>query len=308
MMRKSILFLLFVSCFVSAQLSSGNQTFSINGRNYDVTTPNDYNVTKSYPIVFELHSFGANKSEQFDQVLVDWQQYISVRPEGKYVDIRLGWLGLSNFRGNVWNTWEQTDLFLNNNDVTHITNIYNEMRNKLGNTFNPEKVYVYGYSNGGAMAMKMVEETNLFKAAAIRSMSFVSEHNIPTSASKIPMMFVHGTDDNVIQYNGGRGIFGPRTLNLSPKFESIKTTVQKWANHNGLTQKLEVKYLKDETTIAKNDVFFREYPHATHPLYFFVIDGGTHFEVEQFQNWRIKLAFLRMIKNPKQFGVYKLWN
>lgn len=297
-MRNTIILLCF-PFFVFAQLGQGLQSFSVNGRNYDVTTPSNYDANKVYPIVFELHSFKNNKTQMHDQNVVNQQQYISVRPEGKYVDINLLFV---KWEGNMWNTWSETNILTNrSNDVAYITAVYNDIKQKMGTTFNPEKVYVYGYSNGGAMAMKMVQETNLFKAAIIRSMSFTDGHNIPATASKIPMIFVHGTNDDTVPYQGGKGKFGT----LSPRFESIKNTVQKWATHNGLSNPLEIKYLKGTPESSVHDFYFREYSHSTHPLYFFVVEGGVHATSNQFSNANIKRALIRLAKNPKQFGIYR---
>lgn len=296
---KGIIILLCSPFLAFAQLGQGLQSFSVNGRNYDVTTPSNYDANKEYPIVFELHSFGNNKTQMHDQNVVNQQQYISVRPEGKYVNLVV-------WKGNVWNTWDETNGTLITNksdDVSYIKAVYNDIKQKMGTTFNPEKVYVYGFSNGGAMAMKMAQETNLFKAAIIRSMSFISGHNIPSTASKIPMIFVHGTNDATVPYQGGNGRFGT----LSPNFESVKTTVQKWANHNGLSQPTEIKYLKGSSTNSVNDFYYREYSHSTHPIYFFVIDGGEHATASQFSNANIKRALIRLAKNPKQYGIYKEW-
>lgn len=300
-MRNTIILLCF-PFFVFAQLGQGLQSFSVNGRNYDVTTPSNYDANKVYPIVFELHSFGENRFQMHHQEVINGQQYISIRPEGKELPFVNFFISDEKEIKRAWNTWNETnDITGNSNDVSYITDVYNDIKQKMGTTFNPEKVYVYGYSNGGAMAMKMIQETNLFKAVAIRSMSFVSGHNIPSTASKIPMIFVHGTNDDTVPYKGGKGKFGT----LSPRFESIKNTVQKWATHNGLSNPLEIKYLKDDTTISKQDFYFREYSHSTHPLYFFVIDGGEHGTKDQFSNANIKRALIRLAKNPKQFGIYR---
>lgn len=295
-MKKIISFLFCVPLLLDAQLSQGLQSYSINGRNYDVTTPSNYNATKEYPIVFELHSFGNNKTQMHNQNVIDQQQYISVRPEGKYVNLFV-------WKGNVWNTWNETSSITgNSNDVAYITAVYDDVKQKIGSVFNTEKVYVYGFSNGGAMAMKMIEETNLFKAAIIRSMSFTTGHTIPTTASKIPMIFVHGTADETIPYQGGTGQYG--TV-LSPKFESIKETVAKWATHSGLSNPVEIKYLKGSSTSSDKDFYFREYSHSSNPLYFFAIDGGMHATNSQFSNANIKRALIRLGQDPLRYGIYR---
>ncbi|MDY3520284.1 dienelactone hydrolase family protein [Riemerella anatipestifer] len=289
-MRKQILLFLGVPTLALAQLTAGVQTYSVSGRSYDVTTPSDYNPTKEYPIVFELHSFDKDRTQMNDPNVINEQQYISVRPEGTSV---LGY--------RAWNSWNATKSFFGD-DVNYITAVYNDIKTKLGSKFNADKVYVYGFSNGGAMAMKMVEETSLFKAAVIRSMSFENGHNIPSTASKVPMIFIHGTADETVPYQGGSGKYGI----IAPNFESIKTTVDKWASHLGLSQPVEIKYLKGSSATSDKDFYFREYSNATNPIYFFVIDGGVHATDQQFSNSNIKRAMIKLAQNPKCYGIYRL--
>lgn len=280
------------------QLTSGLQEYALGNRVYAVTTPTNYDPNKEYPIVFELHGLGSNRTQMHDQQIVDTEQYISVRPEGIYVS-------LLDYQGNVWNTWGYlTGLFTGSNDVAHITNVYNNLKEKMGATFNPEKVYVYGFSNGGAMAMKMIEETSLFKAAIIRSMSFVKNHTIPANASKIPIIFVHGTADNWVPYGGGVATANPLLPLVSPTFESIKTTVAKWAAHYQLTgTHQEIKYLEGGGANSLHDFYYREYAHHQYPIYFFVIQNGIHTTTDQFDNYNIKRAVLKLGKNPKCYGL-----
>lgn len=287
-MKKIVLLFLLTPLLGMAQLAAGLQTFSVNGRSYDVTTPSDYNSANTYPIVFELHSFGADRTEMNHISLINEQQYISVRPEGGTV-----------FGVRAWNTWGVTQNAGYPNDVAYVTAVYNDIQTRMGASFDANKVYVYGYSNGGAMAMKLIEETNLFKAAVIRSMSFEQGHNIPSTSSKVPMIFVHGTGDNTVPYQGGQGQYGF----LSPTFESVKTTVNKWATFYGINaQPTEIKYLAGSSAISDKDFYFREHFHNAYPIYFFAIQDGTHATNQQFSNANIKRAMLRLIKSPKCYG------
>ncbi len=275
-----------------AQLGKGLSNYSVSGRDYEVTTPNNYDKTKEYPIVFELHAFGKDKHKLHNQNLVNEQQYISVRPEGK----KVFWVG------HVWNTWSETNGVTGGaDDVSYITAVYNDVKAKVGAAFNSNKVYVYGYSNGGAMAMKMVEETSLFKAITIRSMCFKKGHKIPNGASKIPMIFVHGTADETVPYQGGKGKYG----SISPRFESVKTTVEKWAKHCGFTfaQAEEVQFLKGSSKKSDKDFYFRQYMHKDYPIYFFAVDGAGHGTDKQFSNSNIRRALLKLVKSPKCYGL-----
>ncbi|MEC5395009.1 alpha/beta hydrolase family esterase [Bergeyella sp. RCAD1439] len=290
-MKKQLLLFLASPALVLAQLTPGLQSYTIGDRAYDVTTPTDYDSSKEYPIVFELHSFNEDKTQMHDQNVINEQQYISVRPEGKSI---LGY--------RVWNAWTVTKTMGFGDDVPYITSVYNDVKTKTGSSFNASKVYIYGFSNGGAMAMKMVEETDLFKAAVIRSMSFEKGHEIPSSASKIPMIFIHGTNDETVPYQGGKGQYASL---ISPDFESVKTTVNKWAVYSGLTQPVEIKYLKNSSTLSDKDFYFREYSNASVPIYFFVIDGGVHATDQQFSNSNIKRAMIKLAQNPKCYGIYR---
>ncbi len=290
-MRKSLFLLSFSPIFITAQLQPKVQTYTVLGRSYDVTTPSNYSSSKQYPIIFELHSFNQDRNQMHNQDLVDELQYISVRPEGNMV---------SNYR--AWNSWSVTSNLGLVNDVEYIKNVYNDVKTRLSIGFNPQKVYVYGFSNGGAMAMKMLEETDLFKAALIRSMSFEEGHTISSSAAKVPMIFVHGIADEVVPYQGGQGKYQVAPLT----FESIKTTVSKWANYSGLTQPTEIKYHKGSSPTSDKDFYFREYSHSTHPIYFFAIDGGSHNTDQQFSNDNMRRAIIRLIKSPKCYGIYQV--
>lgn len=275
-----------------AQLTAGLQTYEVQGRQYDVTTPSNYNPSKEYPIVFELHSFDRDRTQMNDEKLINKENYISIRPEAVEKNFLFK-------KVRAWNTWSVTQTMGFGNDVDYIKAVYNDVKSKVGTAFNADKVYVYGFSNGGAMAMKMVEETNLFKAAVIRSMSLEEGHQIPAQASKVPMLFVHGTADETVPYQGGKGQYSY----VSPDFQSIKATVSQWASHSGLTAPQEIKYLKGSSPVSDKDFYFREYAHAQYPIYFFAVDGAEHATSGQFSNRNIKKALLKLIKNPKCYGL-----
>ncbi|MBV7440144.1 dienelactone hydrolase family protein [Weeksellaceae bacterium TAE3-ERU29] len=306
---KNYLLLIFISwgVFINAQLST--RTYSVSGREYDVTVPSNYMSTKEYPVVFELHSFGKDKTEMKDQKAVDELQYISVRPEGTKLP---KWATLfSSKRGNVWNTWSENKFLTNENDVAYITEVYNDVRSKMGATFNPEKVFVYGFSNGGAMAMKMVQETTLFKAVVVRSMSFVKGHTIPNGAPKVPILFIHGTEDETVPYTGGKGKFG----SFSPNFEAVKETAKKWAQHNDCQmQSQDIQYLR--TSEELGEFWFREYDNFTvqAPVYLYAVVDAEHGtgttntnpkEKTGFTHRNIKRTALRLFKSPPCYGLYQ---
>jgi polyhydroxybutyrate depolymerase len=71
------------------------------------------------------------------------------------------------------------------------------------------KVYLYGFSNGGAMAMRMAwEASQEISAIAVIGMNMPAPVTCETNVKTPPIMFVAGTEDKVIPYQGGAAAFG----------------------------------------------------------------------------------------------------
>lgn len=293
MKKLIIILLLIVTNGLYAQLQPEKNTLTVDGKEVWVYTPSNYDATKTYPVVFELHGMRQTKDNMDDQGVVNEQQYIAVYPEGEELPI---------ISGRAWNSWSETDVPTGStNHVTFLTNVYNAVKGKIGtSSFDAAKVFVYGYSNGGAMAMKMLEETNLFKGAAIRSMTLKNGHTIPATASKVPMLFIHGVTDTTVPYQGGRGSYG----SLAPNFMSVKTAVSAWATHNGAsTTPMDIHY-QDPSNTARPDFWFREYINTSvnAPVYLFAITNGGH-GTEGFTNRNIKRSAIRLFKKPQCYGL-----
>lgn len=281
-----------------AQLNPGLNALSINNRDFDVLTPTDYDSNLSYPIVFELHGLGQYKDAMDDQGVVDEQQYISVIPEGTYQIL---------LQGNVWNTWPQTAAATNNaDDVAYLTNVYNDVQTRIGNAFDANQVYAYGYSNGGAMAMKMVKETTLFKAITVRAMTLVDGETIASGASHVPMLFIHGTKDATVPYLGGQGQYP-----LSPDFMDVKEAVGKWATHNSAGPAQDIHYLASG---GIGEFWLREYRQnadAT-PVYLLAVVDAEHNTnslmgggTTGFANRNIKRSAIKFFSRPRCYGLYR---
>ncbi len=93
------------------------------------------------------------------------------------------------------------------------------------------RVYVTGLSNGGAMTMSLLcTRADLFAAAAAVIMSLTE--GLASScrpARPVPILFMNGTDDPLVPYNGGKGT---RWWAVDG-FWSTPRTVQFWRGNNG---------------------------------------------------------------------------
>lgn len=94
----------------------------------------------------------------------------------------------------------------------------------------PRKVYLYGFSNGGAMAMRMAwEAPQEVSAVAVIAMNMPTEPTCETNVKTPPIMFVAGTADTTVPYKGGAVSFGGLV-------QSAPETAAAFGKANGLGQ------------------------------------------------------------------------
>lgn len=317
-MNKLLVIVIILFCSLSwGQYPSGTSAYYVSGvgsRVYEITTPTNYDYTKEYPIVFELHGMGFHRGRIHDfdneaqrQTVVDELQYISVRPEGEIARTGVSSSFSTSLNMRMWNSWSVTNSFpmILPNDVSYIQQVYQVVSNVIGNAFNPNKVYIYGFSNGGAMVMKLIQETTLFKAAVIHSMSLMTNQSVNSGMEKIPLMFIHGTSDTYVPYNGGRPTNSsiPSVVRSLIRFRSVKQTVDMWADVYGLSYRFEAEY--DNSGVFTRKFFYREYTHLQHPIYFYVSQDTPHVTNAGFEISNVRRAFIRFFNNPTYSGIYR---
>lgn len=98
-------------------------------------------------------------------------------------------------------------------------------------TADPRRVYVTGFSNGGAMAMTLVcARADLFAAGASVSMNLTDEAAVTCHPSRpLPMLLMNGTADPLVPYEGGRG----SSYYAADGFWSTDETLAFWRKLNG---------------------------------------------------------------------------
>lgn len=123
--------------------------------------------------------------------------------------------------------------------------------------FTPSKVGLFGYSNGGQMALKLAFfEPEKFAAitAAGTNLPMADDFNCPISKPTPPVMLISGTLDPVVLYDGGEA----KLLGLlkTGVVRSAADTAKSLAEQNGLTE------APAETNFAHRDG--RDETSATH--------------------------------------------
>jgi poly(3-hydroxybutyrate) depolymerase len=131
---------------------------------------------------------------------------------------------------------------------------------------NINKIYVSGMSNGGFMTFYMAGRTDRF--AAIAPMSGLFSNNIFsqfTTDWPMPLVYIHGTADSIVRYDGGSGV-------------SVDKMLKFWVQHNGCDTVPAITNLPDINPYDGSTVTLYDYqgqgPRTEIRLY--KINGGGH--------------------------------
>lgn len=296
-MKKTYLFFLALACqMICAQISAGKQTITVNNRSVDIIAPTNYSTTQKYPVIFFLHGLGGDKNSLQNTAAVDAGQFIGVYPEGTASPLLNG--------GRAWNSLSTIGITIGNvDDVAFLVEVHHTVDQLLGASSDLNQYFSVGFSNGGSMNLKMVKNTNIFKAIIVGSMAEESNANgaIPSTATKVPMLFMHGMSDQIVPYKGGRGSFG-----LLANFEKIETTVKKWAQYNtGVSATYQQLYFPGNSALQEYHFFeFRDEVAKKAPVYLYLLPNAPHdiSSAPGFSQANIMITALRFFSKPNCYG------
>ena len=230
-------------------------------RKYSVFLPSSYQVGLNLPMVFNLHGFGSNASQQsFYSALnavAETENFIVVTPEGLYRVTPTGQAGTH------WNAYFGTDVddlsFLN----LVIDRVYTDYDIDLA------RVYSTGMSNGGFMSHRLACELS-DRIAAIASVAggvFNQQLDNCSPSRAVPVMQIHGTNDGIVDYNG-IPLFAP----------SIPDLVGHWVNHNNCSTPADTIEIENINTTDNSTVEKLEYNNGDEgsKVWFYIVNNGGH--------------------------------
>lgn len=212
-MYKNLFLLLIFPCFVFSQLEALQDfSFEFDGetRNYSVYIPPSYNGNEPVPLVFNLHGLGSNSGQQYFygnfKPQADADNFIICLPNALE----------NNFNQQQWNS----GFGLGINDVS----FFDELIDTLIKNFNIDttKIFSAGMSNGGFMSLTLACELGhrIAKVASVTGTMTQFQMNNCTPPKGISSMFIHGTADPTVPYNGNTTLKG------------VEETVEFWVNLN----------------------------------------------------------------------------
>lgn len=246
-----------------------NQTINISGtnRNYHLFIPKNYT---NAPVVFLFH---ANRSS-YDLILglgaireikAPYKTWLNIAQQENII------LVVPNGTNKGWNDC-RNDATGNPNtdDVLFTDHLLDFVINKY--QANASKVYAVGTSNGGHMAMRLAQEIpNKLTAFAAVVTANPKNSQCTTSTMPISALFMNGTDDDILPYEGG-----PMTDNRGIVF-SAQETIDYWVNRNETNSTpLETEFVDintaDDCTVKK--YLYKNGTNNTEVAFYKVVNGG----------------------------------
>jgi polyhydroxybutyrate depolymerase len=211
MLRFVVFLLLLLGCqWTIAQTTKvGNIMHGGLNRNYRLRLPANHNKNVPIPLVFNMHGFTSNAAQQelysAMNAVADTARFAVCYPNGV---------------NNAWNVgWSFGSTA---DDVGFIAAMIDQFHTEYG--IDKKRVYACGMSNGGFMSYRLACELN-DRIAAIASVtgSMVQQAiDICEPSKAVPIMEIHGTADETVNYNG--------TPNVSI---SIAQLLKFWQLNNG---------------------------------------------------------------------------
>jgi polyhydroxybutyrate depolymerase len=193
-------------------------------RSYLIHIPKNYVRAEARPLVVALHGAFSTAEEMEEQTglseLADREGFLVVYPNGITL---FGWL-------QHWNAWHCCGRAMKDrvDDVGFVSMVIDEVRANYH--IDSSRIYMVGYSNGGMLAyLFAAQKPELLAAVAVIAATIGSspsplerEVRIPPARAPVPVMAVHGREDDSIPYEGGR------SGNEGHSYVSVKESIEFW--------------------------------------------------------------------------------
>ena len=209
-------------------------------RTAELRIPNGYNPDNGLlPLVVALHGY----SEDPEYITSYFETLDSVDENGHLL---LTPKGTENQDGYwFWNGTDACCDFYDQkpDDVGWLTGLIDEAVNDHG--ADPERVMLIGHSNGGFMSHRMACDAGEYLHTIVNfAGSTFSDFDECTEMGYPNIINVHGTDDDVIYYNGG--------FTYTGSYPSAPQSTSFWADRSGCEE--ETTFIRELNLVNEDDV------------------------------------------------------
>lgn len=231
-------------------LQKMDMRFNLLKRSYRVHVPPSYDPGKPLPLVVVIHgafdnASGMEKATGFSE-LADRENFIVQYPNG---------ISLFGFLQH-WNAGHCCGKAADDkvDDVGFIAKAIEDLCSRLN--VDRRRIYMVGFSNGGMMAYRFAAERSDLLAAVAplaasiggRASENKPEWRIPVPEYPLPIISMHGMEDDDVPYNGGislrRG--GDRS------YYSVPESIAFWVDQNGCHGPVNEGKLYQDAVIVKS--------------------------------------------------------
>ena len=257
-MKKHVFFLGFLLClssiFLKAQTTSSFQ-FDGQNRSFIVYTPASYNPGTPVPLVFVLHGF-----TQSGQSIMNVSGFNSVADTGNFIVV------YPNGISNAWNTYANIPGASTANDIGFIEALIDTI--SANYSIDQNRIYSCGFSAGGFMSHTLAcKSSRCFAAiASVAGTMTDSVYNSCTPSFDLSVLQIHGTSDNIVNFNGSLGN------------KSATDVVDLWKNFNGCNAAPIITSLPNINLLDNSTVDLLDYsPCSSNNLVQMLkVNGGGH--------------------------------
>ncbi|HPI53196.1 MAG TPA: PHB depolymerase family esterase [Chitinophagaceae bacterium] len=262
--RIKIVFLFFiVGAFINAVSAQTtlNESYVFGGisRDYHVYVPGIYSSQNAVPLVINLHGYTSNNLQQEAYAdfrpIADTANFILVHPNG-------------TFDQSLNRYWNFFGLPLAD-DIGFLSSLIDTIRTHYN--IDTNRIYFTGFSNGGFMSFELACKLS-HRVAAIASVAggmISAQQTNCTPIHPMPVMYIHGTADATVSFNGIGGIIASLP---------VDSLMLYWVQKNQCNPVANVSNVPDivSSDLSTTEHYVYENGLKGSTVEFYKILGGTH--------------------------------
>jgi polyhydroxybutyrate depolymerase len=222
-------------------------------RHYRLYVPSSYDASGPLPLVLNFHGFGSNAVEQerYSEVIdvAERHGFIAATPDGTN----------SPQRWYIYGQLEPGYV----DDFDFVDALIDDLMEEY--CIDQSRVYAMGISNGGGMTSLLGCRLNSRFAAIAPVAGSPYSSLVCNGAGPMPIVAFHGTDDDLVPFEGGPG------GRLGLPINAVRDNMLGWAQHNSCSLDLQTQRIAD-------DVVLESYTgcNAGADVHLYVIESGGH--------------------------------
>jgi len=248
---------------LAANVSANDMAFDGTMRTYNVHVPDGLAIPA--PAIVLLHGGGGSGSQlrrhtDFND-LADEVGVVVIYPDG--ID--------KHWNDGRDDPWLDAQPAARQDDTGFILALIDRLA--ANGLIDPSRVAVAGISNGGMMTLRLAcQAPERFAGFAVVAANIAVGIECPAGPA-VPMLFIHGTDDPLIPYDGGK--IGFDSGKARGTAWSVPATLDAWAVRNRCTGHVVSAHI-DERPWDGTEVDIVDYTGCMAPLRHILITGGGH--------------------------------